>query len=182
MASKIETELTPLEVVELLETLAKTPGGHVLTVIQAEAKKRGIEVSLMGASTFRDGALQPFLAKLKSAKQKSVALAEAVTAGDESGLLAATRTALAEQVFDFVMEEEPDAKNFGGLAKTLSMLTSANTGDRMAAAKLREMEAKDEERKASLAKLEARKNAIKKKGGFSDEAIALMEETIGLMA
>ena len=61
MPSKIESQLTPEQVVELLETLVKTPGGHVLRVIQAEAEKRGITVSPMGASSFRDATLHPYI-------------------------------------------------------------------------------------------------------------------------
>lgn len=181
MPSKIEKELTPEEVVELLETLVATPGGHVLRVIQEEAEKRGIQVSLMAASSFRDSALQPFLEQLKSAKRKSMALAEAVTAGDEQGLLAAARTGLAEQVFDFVMEKEPDSKNFGGLAKTLSMLSGSNQADSITQARLREYKVKDEERLAAKAKLEERKSAMVNKGGLSQEAIELMEESLNLL-
>lgn len=178
--NKIEKQLTPEEVVGLLEVLAKTPGGKVLRVIQGEAEKRGISVSLMGAASFRDAALHPYIAKLKAARQKSEMLAEAVTAGDEGGLLSAARTGLAEQVVDFIMTEEPDPKGFGGLAKTLSMLSGAHQGDRLLAAKLAEYEARDEARKAEAAKLEARKNRLVKKGGLSDEAIKLMEEAVGL--
>ena len=182
MPSKIETELTPEQVVELLETLAKTPGGSVLRVIQAEAEKRGISVSLMGATSFRDGALHPYIAKLKAARQKSEMLAEAVTAGEESGLLAAARTGLAEQVVDFIMTEEADPKGFGGLAKTLSMLSGANQNDRLLAVKLAEYVARDEARKAEAAKLEARKTALVQKGGLSPEAIALMEATMKILS
>lgn len=182
MASKISKELTPEELVELLETLAKTPGGHLLRVIQAEAEKRGIEVSLMGATSFRDGEVLPYIAKLKSARQKSLALAEAVTAGDEQGLLAAARTGLAEQVFDFITEDAVDPDNFGALANTLSKLSGSNQADRITAARLKEYEVKEEQRQREAAKLEKRKNALKKKGGLSDEAIQLLEESINLMA
>lgn len=41
MASKIEKELTPEEVVELLDALAKTPGGMTLATIQAAVAERG---------------------------------------------------------------------------------------------------------------------------------------------
>lgn len=182
MASKIEKELTPAEVVELLETLAKTPGGHMLSVIQDEAEKRGIKVSLMGATSFRDGALHPYLEKLKHARQKSEMLAEAITAGDEGGLLAGARTALAEQVVDFLMNEGATVKQFGGLAKTLSMLSSSHQGDRLMAARLLEFEAKEEERQNAKVRLEEKKAAITKKGGMSDEAISLMEEALGLLS
>lgn len=184
MASKIETELTPEQVVELLDVLAKTPGGEVLRVIQAAAAKRGIEISLPSASTFRDAALKPFLERLKSAKHKSEMLAKAVTAGDENGLLASARTLLAEKINDVLTTDDVamNEKQMLSLSKSLGTLSISNQGDRMTAARLREYEAKEAARKESALKLEARKNAIKKKGGFSDEAIALMEETLGLMA
>jgi hypothetical protein len=182
MPSKIEKELTPEEVVELLETLAKTPGGEVLRVIQEEAEKRGVRVSLMGAGTFRDGALHPYLEKLKGARVKSEMLADAITAGDESGLLAGGRTALAEKVVDFLMTDDATPKQFSSLALTLQMLSSSNQGDKMTAARLRKFEAEEEARAAAKEKLERRKTAITQKGGLSDEAIALMEEALGLLA
>jgi hypothetical protein len=184
MPSKIKKELTPEQVVELLHTLASTPGGDVLRVIQAAAKKRGIQVSLMGASAFRDEELKPYLDKLKFARAKSQALAEAVTAGDEAGLLAASRTMLAEKISDVLMAdgEELPHKALGGLSKALQQLTSANTGSSMAAARLREFEAKEEERKAAAAALEKRKADLTKKGGLSEEAIRLIEDTVKILS
>lgn len=183
MPSKIEKELTPAEVVELLDTLAKTPGGDVLRVIQAEAEKRGITVSLMGATSFRDAALKPYLDKLKSARAKSEALAEAVTAGDEAGLLAASRTMLAEKINDVLMADGDDLprKELLSLSKALQGLTSASTGDRMTSARLRELEAKEDERKRAAAMLKERKAALTKKQGLSKEAIELMEQTFELL-
>lgn len=180
MASKIEKELTPEEVVELLVTLANTPGGEILRVIQAEAAKRGVEISTTGATSFRDAALHPYLAKLKMARQKSEMLAEAVTAGDETGLLSGGRTALAEKVVDFLMTDEATPKQFSSLALTLQMLSSSNQGAKMTEARLREFEAKEEARAAEKAKLEKRKTALVRKGGLSEEAIALMDEALGL--
>lgn len=184
MASKIEKELTPEQVVELLETLAKTPGGEVLRVIQEAAEKRGVSISLMGASTFRDGALHPYLQKLKSARKKSEMLAEAVTAGDEGGLLASARTMLAEKINDVLMSDDAalNNKELLSLSKSLQGLTSANTGDRMTAAKLRAFEVKEEERAAEKQKIEARKNALAQKGGLSDEAIGLIEDAMHLFS
>lgn len=188
MASKISTELTPEQVVELLETLVKTPGGKVLRVIQAEAKKRGVEVSLMGASSFRDEELAPFLQKLKNYKAKSEFLATAITAGDETGLLAGNRLMLAEKISDFLMSEEVAPKQFTSLAASLQMLTTSNQGEkktamqlRTAEARLRDYEAKEEERKREAAKLIERKQALAKKKGISKEAIELMEETFQLL-
>ena len=183
MANKIEKELTPEEVVELLVTLAQTPGGHILRVIQEEAKKRGVEISAMGATSFRDAALHPYLEKLKATRQKSSILAEAITAGDESGLLATNRLLLAEKINDVLMVDNVtlDNKELLSLSKSLQGLTSANTGDRMTAARLREFEAKEEERKLNKEKLEDRKTALTKKGGLSKEAIELMEEAFQLL-
>ena len=184
MPSKIEKELTPAQVVDLLDALAKTPGGDVLRVIQAEAEKRGIQVSLMGASSFRDAALKPYLDKLKAARAKSEALAEAVTAGDEAGLLAASRTMLAEKINDVLMADgdELPRKELLSLSKALQGLPTANTGDRMTAARLREFEAREEERKQKAQELERRKRALVEKGGLSEEAVALMEEALKIHA
>ena len=183
MGSKIESNLTPVEVVELLEALAKTEGGEKLRVIQEEARKRGIEVSLMGASSFRDGALKPYLEKLKFAKEKSAALAEAMADGGEEGLLAGARTKLAEEVVDFLMtEEKVEVKQFSGLAKTLSMLSSSNQGDRVLRMRLAKYEREEQERKEAAAALEEKKKAMQSKGGLSEEAIALMEETLKILS
>ena len=182
MAGQIEKQLTPEQVVELLETLVRTPGGKELAVIRRAAKKRGIEISLMGATTFRDNTLHPYIERLKAAREKSEMLAAAVTAGDECGLLAGARTALAEQVVDFLMNEGADEKSFSRFAKTLSMLSGSNQGDRITSARLREYEVREETRKAEAAKLEARKNALVNKGGLSDEAIRLMEETLKILS
>ena len=183
MPSKIEKELTPEEVVELLDTLAKTPGGDMLRVIQAEAEKRGLKISPMSATTFRDGALHPYLEKLKATRQKSSMLAEAITDGDESGLLATNRLLLAEKINDVLMVDDVTLANkeLLTLSKSLQGLTSANTGDKLTTARLREFEARDEERREKKQSLEKRKKAITKKGGLSKEAIELMEETFQLL-
>lgn len=182
MASKIERELTPAEVVDLLDALAKTPGGAVLRVIQEEARKRGIEVSLMGAASFRDGALHPYLVKLREARQKSNMLAEAVAAGDETGLLSSARTMLADRINDLLMTDEVTDKQVSGLAKALGTLSTSDQQARMTDARLREYEARDEERRAEGARLEARKNALVQKGGLSQEAIDLMEATMKILS
>lgn len=182
MGSKVAKELTPVEVVELVAALANTPGGHILRVIQDEAAKRGIDISLMGATSFRDAELNPFLEKLRNARAKSQALSEALTGGDEAGLLSAGRIMLAEKINDLLMADgEINRKDLGGLAKALSGLTTANTGDRMTAARLRELEAKEAERQAAKATLEEKRKALVKKGGVSKEAIELMEEQFQLL-
>lgn len=182
MATKVAKELTPVEVVELVVALANKKGGEVLRVIQDEAKARGVNISLMGATSFRDSELNPFLEKLRNARAKSQALSEALTGGDEAGLLSTARIMLAEKINDLLMADgEMDRKDFAGLAKALSGLTTANTGDRMTVARLKVLEAKEEERQAAKATLEEKRNALVKKGGLSKEAIALMEEHFQLL-
>jgi Protein of unknown function (DUF3486) len=181
--SKLETSLTPEQVVELLETLAKTPGGVILREIQAAAKLRGIEISLPSASNFRDKALEPYLQKLKHAREKSLALAEAVTEGDESGLLTSARTLLAERINDLLLADdyEQGEKEFLALSKALSGLSSSNQGDRMTRARLRELEAKELDRKKQAELLEGRKTALLEKGGISAEAIRLFEDAVKIL-
>lgn len=185
MPSKIEKELTPAEVVELLETLAKTEGGGILRVIQEEAEKRGLKISLMSAKSFKDSTLGPYLDRLKRAKEKSAALADALADGNEAGLLAAGRTQLAEQISDFLMSDEIQPKQFSSTAMALNMLSTSNQGDRKTAAdlkiKLAKYEREEAERKEAAAKLEERKKGLAKKRGVSKEAIELMEEALQLL-
>lgn len=188
MATKIESELTPEQVVELLVTLANTPGGDKLRIIKEQAAARGVEVSLMAAKSFKESALTPYLQKLKDAKAKSQIFAEVATAGDETGMLSGARLALAEKVSDFLLMEEVTPKQFTPIAMALQMLSSSNQGEKkttvsleLAKARLREYEAKDEERREAKARLAEKKKAIAKKGGLSKEAIELMEETFELL-
>lgn len=182
MASKIADKLTPIEVAEFLEGLAKTEGGEKLRVIQAEAEKRGIRVSLMGASTFRDNELKPYLEKLKFAKEKSAILSEALADGSEEGLLAGARTRLAEGIVDFLMTDEVQPKQFSSLAVALQMLSSSNQGERGLRIRLAKYESDERERREAAEELQRKKNSIVEKGGLSEEAIQLMEETLKILS
>ncbi|MFT3989958.1 MAG: hypothetical protein QM680_00975 [Luteolibacter sp.] len=136
----------------------------------------------MGAATFRDENLKPYLERLRNAKAKSMMLAEAMTDGSEEGLLAAGRTRLAEQVADFVLMEEVQPKQFSGLAKTLSMLSAASQSERALRLKVEEYERREAERKEAIEQQERKKKALAEKGGLSEEAIALMEETLKILS
>lgn len=188
MPSKIESELTPEEVVELLVELAKTPGGDKLRIIKEKALARGVEISIEGARSFKNATLAPYLEKLKTAKAKSQIFAEVVASGDETGTLSGARLTLAEQVTDFLLTDGASPKQFMPLAMTLQMLSNANQGDkktdvalRLAEARLREFEAKEQDRKDAAAKLLEKKKALTRKGGLSKEAIELMEQTFELL-
>lgn len=183
MASKIEDSMSPAEVVELLLALAETEGGEKLRIIRDEAQKRGVQVSLMGATTFRDNQLKPFLEKLKFAKEKSSALAAVMEGGGEEGLLASARTRLAEEMSDFLMADGPvSKKDFVSLAKALSALSASNQGDRALRMRIAQYEAQEKERQEAAARLEEKKKKMLEKGGLSEEAIALMEETLKILS
>lgn len=183
MASKIADKLTPIEVAEFLEKLAKTEGGEKLRVIQMEAEKRGIRVSLMGAATFRDGELKPYLERLKYAREKSLALAEAVTAGDEDGLLASGRTLLADKINDLLLADvDMGEKEYLALSKALGSLSTSNQGERGLRIRIARYEREEQERREAAELLEQKKRSIVEKGGLSEEAIALMEETLKILS
>src|SRR5690606_35301288 len=108
--------------------------------------------------------------------------AEAMTDGSEEGLLAGARKTLADQVADFLMNEGAEPKQFASLATTLSMLSSSNQGERGLRARLAKLEAEQAERKAAAERMEEKKKAVVAKGGLSEEAIALMEETLKILS
>ena len=65
--SKIETELSEEQLQDFCSRLANTPK-LTLKKLQSMAAELGIEVSLMGAKSFRDGAFAEHIEKMRRAK------------------------------------------------------------------------------------------------------------------
>lgn len=100
MASKIETSLTPEQLHEFFKRCAQLKGSK-LKDIQALAEEFGIDVSLMSARSFRQGAFQEYLDELRLKRE----MAESVTAIAKDGLdlTAAAASALSAKVLDAAM-------------------------------------------------------------------------------
>jgi hypothetical protein len=105
MPSKIETSLTPAQLQEFFHRCSQLKG-VLLKDIQALADEFGVEISLMSARSFRQGAFAEYLEELKSKRE----MAESITAVAEAGLdlPAAAATALAAKVLDASMNLAPE--------------------------------------------------------------------------
>jgi hypothetical protein len=97
MPSKIETSLTPAQLHEFFARCAQLKGSK-LKDIAALAEEFGVEISLMSARSFKQGAFADYLEELKSKRE----MAESVTAVAKEGLdlSAAAAAALAAKVLD----------------------------------------------------------------------------------
>ena len=84
--SKIETELSEEQLQDFCNRLADTPK-LTLKKLQSMAAEIGIEVSLMGAKSFRDGAFAEHIEKMRRAKELALQLKEVGNA-DAAGSIA----------------------------------------------------------------------------------------------
>jgi hypothetical protein len=190
-AGKIEAELGAEACQELVAALAAEPN-LTLVRIREIARERGIEVSLMGAKTFRDGPFERHLAKLESAHQFAVQVASMQEAGVGNCVADASRALLAQQVFEVIARGDFDPEqglSMADLSLIVKRLTDSDQKGRYLDAviqekdaKLREMEAKEAERKAKARELKARmtKEKLSTKG-LTPETLEQIEEMIGLL-
>lgn len=97
MPSKIETSLTPAQLQEFFARCAQLKGTK-LKDIAALAEEFGVEISLMSARSFRQGAFAEYLEELKSKRE----MAESIAAVAQEGLdlTQAATSALAAKVLD----------------------------------------------------------------------------------
>ena len=177
--SKIETSLSEDALQDFCKTLAATPN-LTLKKLQSMAAERGIEVSLMGARTFRDGAFKEHLERLRKARDLARQVAE-FNNSDAAGTLAdAGAAVLMQKVFD---EMTAGAVDVDVLSKIIARWRSGDHRQRELNAKLQlmekqiaEYERRDrerEERKAELSK------AISK--GLGKATLREIEEKIKLL-
>jgi hypothetical protein len=74
MPTKLETHLSPEQLLEFFRRCAQTRGGTTLRTIQAIAEEFGVTISLMSASATRDGPLQQYLESIRAARESTEAI------------------------------------------------------------------------------------------------------------
>lgn len=182
MPSKIETSLTPEQLQEFFLRCGQLRGCK-LRDIQALADEFGVEISLMSAKSFRDGAFTDYLEELKAKRE----MAENVAAVAKNGLSLsdAAASVLSQKIFDQAITLDAGAENGLDQANTLSLaLSRLRTGDQRAKyleAKLREFERKEQEWTEAKEKAKAALTEVKAKGGLTKESLAKIEEAAGLL-
>lgn len=180
MATKIERELSPVELAEFLAKAAALKGA-LLKDIQALAAEHGISISLMAARNFRNGRFAEYLDDLRA--KSSMAESIAAVAKSGLGIADASASILNQKIFDRLMsageltDEEADQ-----LSLALQRLRSGDQRARLLEAQLRDYERKEAERAEKKAALQAKlAAATTNKGGVSQETLKQIEEAIGLL-
>ena len=177
MPSKIETSLTPGQLQEFFLRCAQLKGTK-LKDIEALAAEFGVDISLMSARSFRQGAFAEYLDELKAKRE----MAETVAAVAKSGLslTEAATSMLSQKVFDRLLNSGEVTDE---VAEQLSLILSRlRTGDQRAKlleAKLQELERKQTEWTESREKTKAALESVAKKGGISADTRKLIEEALG---
>lgn len=178
--SKIEMSLSETELQAFCNKLAGTP--HLtLEKVKAEAAKLGINVSLMAAKTFRDGAYSAHLDKYRKARELAQQLRQIGNDNAASSLADAGAAILMQQVYDELTSG--GQIDFDTFSKIISRLRTGDHRQRELTAKLKIAE----RRLAEIDAREAERESAKKKaiadlrsgGGLSDEALARLEAQIG---
>lgn len=195
MPSKIENSLPHEQLLQLIEELRALSGKPTLKQIQEAAKKHGVEVSLMGAKTFRDNSFEAHLQRLRRGKEMAEAITTAVRDGNGSALDAAEEIA-AQELLDALTDVDADGRpNIAAASKVIVNLRLAASSRQDTARKIQETEAKlriaeeqvkklegqREERDRKKAELLEKVAAAKKKGGITKESLARIEEAVGLL-
>lgn len=175
MPNKIEQELSAEELEGFVKELAALPG-LTLAKIQAAARTRGINVSLMSASAFRDKNLAEYLHRLRGASESAQLIAEAISGNAEGNILDGAALMLSQRINDLLVPGGvADLTEIRQAVAAVAQLRQSNQSEKLALARLREYEAKEELRKRAAEELERKKQALVQKGGLSEEALELME-------
>lgn len=185
MASKIETNLTPAQLQEFFLRCSQLRGTK-LKDIQALAEEFGIEISLMSAKTFRDGAWSEYLESLNAKREMAESVAALAKGG--VGLSDGAASVFAQKVFDAAMRMDPEEIG-GKAANNLSLaIARLRTGDQRASfleAKLAEMERKQTEWEEQRQKIAAETDKVRTaKPADADEvraaAVAEIDRIMGI--
>jgi len=162
MATKIETDLTPEELMEFFRRLAQTKGGLSGPAIRALCAEFGVNISHETANQYRTGIVADYLKRLERNTQKAKEIVDTVKAG--VGISDANSVRLQMAISDKLDELDPKDTS----AEDLNAIATANeklrTGDRNA-----------KRLEADLRIVEARLAESGKKIAYADERIAALE-------
>lgn len=181
MPSKIETSLTPAQLQEFFHRCSQLRGVK-LRDIQALADEYGVEISLMSAKSFRDGAWSEYLDELKAKREMAESVAELAKNG--VGLSDGAASVFAQKVFDAAVRIDPDeigTKAANNLSLAISRL---RTGDQRAAyleAKLAEMERKQAEWEQKQQEMRDTVERAKQRGGLDADTLADLERQLRMV-
>lgn len=178
MASKIETSLTPEQLQDFFRRCGQLKGTK-LRDIQALADEFGIEISLMSARSFKQGAFNEYLEELKAKRDMAESVAALAKSG--VGLSDGAASVFAQKVFDAALRVDPDdigSKSANNLSLAIARLRMGDQRAQYLEAKLAEMEREKIEWDEKRAKAKAAVSAVTKKAGLSGDTRKLIEDAL----
>lgn len=145
MPTKIESHLSPEQLLEFFRRCAQTKGGTKLATIQAIAAEFDVKISLMSATAVRDGPLDEYLKDLKAKSERAQQVAAYAREGLSMSDAASVR--LSESVFDELMTRDPasfTAEERDIYSKIIARARAGDQRSKYLETRLREMEQKME--------------------------------------
>ena len=187
MGNKVATSLPLAELRALCDELAAASGEPTLKQIQDAAAARGVRISLMAATTFRDSTFEAYLENLRRKKEAAELIAEAASAGASQSDAAAAL--LNQQMLDRLMSGEQIApEEFAQVVLNVSRLRAGDQAGKKLRADLAlrdeqiaKLKAEAEARAEKVAAAKAALQNLKTKGGLTADTLKRIEEAAGLL-
>lgn len=186
MPTKIETSLTPEQLMEFFRRCAQTKGGAHGPAIQALAAEFGVTISHESANTFRKGALKEYLEELAASARLAEDVSTLAKAG--AGMADGAAAAFGAKVFDAarkIQTEEIGTEKANMVSLAISRLRSGDQRAKYLEAKVAEIQQQIEklqrEKQAWQEKQEKAKAAIAtaaKKGGITADTRKILEKAL----
>lgn len=185
--NKIAKTLSAEELGEFLDRCWKEKG-LTLARVQTLAGEYGIQVSLMGAKSFRDTTFDRYLQRIGKAAELNEQLAQLKQSGGSLG--AAAETLIGKELIDTLMEfeqtksiaEDGGIAALDALSKITKRLSDSERGNTALQARLEQLERQNAERDEKKRELQEKISAAKKsKGGLTKETLATIEEQLAIL-
>ena len=176
--NKIVKNLNAEELQEFFKECVQTKG-LTLEAIQDLAKQRGIQISLMSAKNFREGALNEWRAKLQRATEISGQIETLLEQGTANSFADASAVVLGQMVFDILMTGE-DGVDINTLSKIVSRLRTGDHAQRALEMKVADYERAEAERQKQVEALKE-KTKRAREGGLTLETIKDIEADLKLL-
>lgn len=172
--NKIATELTAEQLQQFLDKCWKTPG-LTLKKVQELAEGFGIEVSLMGAKSFRDTTFARHLQRLSKANELAEQVRALKNAGAGHTIADAAAAIISDEVMDKLINRDPDEElDLDVLSKIVKRLRDSDQRSAALQQRVREYEEK-------MASVQAGVEQAKSKGGLTPETLRQIEEAAKIL-
>ena len=174
--SKVEQALSVKELHEFCKRAAELKN-PTLARIKDLAAEFGIEMSLMAAKTFRDGAFDKHLRNIRRSKEQTQQILDVV--GEGHSISAGIRAHTQQQLFDALSSsEETDAAE---LARILWNVTRSEVVVQDLELKIQDYKRKEIERAEKKNAAQKIIDGAKGKGGITKKTLKQLEEAVGLL-